>query len=107
MRFLIRAFFVLVLLALLGAGGAYLVAGRMAGPTIEIAKPDKYVGASTPVEVSVTAPGGTVSALQIALEQNGKQTPLYRQGDTAVRRPRSTATASRSRASSARRPSPT
>ena len=82
MRFLIRAFFVLLLLALLGAGGAYLVAGRMAGPTIEIAKPDKYVGTSTPLEVSVTAPGGTVSALQIALEQNGKQTPLYTQGDT-------------------------
>jgi murein DD-endopeptidase MepM/ murein hydrolase activator NlpD len=82
MRFLIRAFFVLVLLALLGAGGAYILAGRMPGPTIEIAKPGKFVGTATPVEVTVTAPGGKVSALQIVLDQNGKQTPIYSQGDS-------------------------
>jgi murein DD-endopeptidase MepM/ murein hydrolase activator NlpD len=80
MRFLIRAFFVLVLLALLAAGGAYVYAGRMPGPSIDISKPDKFVGTSTPLEVAVTTPGGTVSALQIVFEQNGKQTPIYTQG---------------------------
>jgi murein DD-endopeptidase MepM/ murein hydrolase activator NlpD len=80
MRFLIRAFFVLVLLALLAAGGAYVYAGRMPGPSIDITKPDKFVGTSTPLEVAVTTPGGTVSALQIVFEQNGKQTPIYTQG---------------------------
>jgi murein DD-endopeptidase MepM/ murein hydrolase activator NlpD len=80
MRFLIRAFFVLVLLALLAAGGAYVYAGRMPGPAIDISKPDKFVGTATPLEVAVTTPGGTVSALQIVFEQGGKQTPIYAQG---------------------------
>ena len=44
MRFLIRAFFVLVLLAVVAAGGAYVYAGRMPGPAIDISKPDKFVG---------------------------------------------------------------
>jgi murein DD-endopeptidase MepM/ murein hydrolase activator NlpD len=80
MRFLIRAFFVLVLLAVVAAGGAYVYAGRIPGPAIDISKPDKFVGTATPLEVAVTAPGGTVSALQIVFEQNGKQTPIYTQG---------------------------
>ena len=80
MRFLIRAFFVLVLLAVVAAGGAYLYAGRMSGPAIDISKPDKFVGTATPLEVAVATPGGTVSALQIVFEQNGKQTPIYTQG---------------------------
>ena len=80
MRFLIRAFFVLVLLAVVAAGGAYVYAGRMPGPAIDISKPDKFVGTATPLEVAVTTPGGTVSALQVVFEQNGKQTPIYTQG---------------------------
>jgi murein DD-endopeptidase MepM/ murein hydrolase activator NlpD len=80
MRFLIRAFFVLIALALLAAGGAYVYAGRMPGPAIDIAKPEKFVGVSTPLEVVVTTPGGNVSALRVVFEQNGKQTPLYAQG---------------------------
>ena len=55
----------------------------MPGPPIQIDKPDKFVGVATPLEVVVTAPGATLSKLQIVLEQNGKQTPLYTQGDTA------------------------
>jgi murein DD-endopeptidase MepM/ murein hydrolase activator NlpD len=83
MRFLIRAFFVLVLLALLAAGGAYVYAGRMPPPAIDISRPDKFVGMATPLEVAVTTPGGNVSALQIVFEQNGKQTPIYTQGGTS------------------------
>jgi murein DD-endopeptidase MepM/ murein hydrolase activator NlpD len=82
MRFLIRAFFSLILIALVAAGGAYLYAGRMAGPAIEIAKPEKFVGAATPLVVVVTTPGGMASKLQIVLEQNGKQTPIFTYGDT-------------------------
>jgi murein DD-endopeptidase MepM/ murein hydrolase activator NlpD len=80
MRFLIRASFFLIAVALLTAGGAYLYAGRLPGAAIDITKPDKFVGASTPLEVAVTAPGGTVSALQVVFEQNGKQTTIYTQG---------------------------
>ncbi len=73
MRFLLG----LVLILLLAAGGVFLYAGRLPAPAIEIAKPTKYVGQSTPVEVAVTAPGAALQALTIAFEQNGKQTPLF------------------------------
>src|SRR5215217_5572075 len=77
MRFLLG----LVLILLLAAGGAYLVAGRMAGPPIEIIKPEKVVGVSTPLEVAIQAPGARLEQLQIALEQNGKQFPLFSLAD--------------------------
>ena len=73
MRFLLA----LVVLVLVVCGGAFLYAGRLPGPSIEIAKPVKYVGVSTPVEVHVTAPQGKFTKLDVAFEQNGKQTPLF------------------------------
>ena len=73
MRYLIG----LVLFAALVAGGLFLYAGRLPGPTIEIAKPAKYVGQTTTVEVTLRAPGTKwVGDFQIAFEQGGKQTPL-------------------------------
>jgi murein DD-endopeptidase MepM/ murein hydrolase activator NlpD len=83
MRFLMRAFFSLILIALVAAGGAYLYAGRMKGPAIEITKPDKFVGVATPLEVVVTTPGAAVSKLQIVFEQNGKQTPVFSSASTS------------------------
>ena len=77
MRFLLG----LVLILLLAAGGAYVVAGRMAGPPIQIVKPDKIVGVSSPLEVAVEAPGARLEALDIVLEQNGKQFPLFSLAD--------------------------
>ena len=53
-----------------------ILAGHRPGPTIAITKPDHLVGASTPVDVSVTAPGGKLTALQIVVDQDGKSTPL-------------------------------
>jgi len=73
MRFLLG----LVLAALVACGAAFIYAGRLAGPAIEIAKPTKYVGVSTPVEVHVTAPQGRLTKLDVVFEQNGKQTPLF------------------------------
>jgi murein DD-endopeptidase MepM/ murein hydrolase activator NlpD len=66
----------LVFIAALIAGGLFVYAGRLPGPAIEMAKPAKYVGQATPLEVAVTAPGARLTTLQIAFEQNGKQTPL-------------------------------
>jgi murein DD-endopeptidase MepM/ murein hydrolase activator NlpD len=77
MRFLLG----LVLILLLAAGGAYFVAGRMPGPPIQITKPEKVVGVSTPLEVSVEAPGARLETLEILLEQNGKQFPLFTLAD--------------------------
>src|SRR5258708_28755502 len=67
----------LVLVAALVAGGVFVYAGRLPGPTIEIAKPSKYVGQATPVEIGITAPGGRLTAADVVFEQNGKQTPLF------------------------------
>lgn len=67
----------LVLILLLAAGGAYVVAGRAGGPSIDIGKPEKFVGTATPLDVTIGAPGGTLSAVNIVFEQNGRQTPLY------------------------------
>jgi murein DD-endopeptidase MepM/ murein hydrolase activator NlpD len=67
----------LVLILLLAAGGAFVYAGRQPGPAIDISKPAKYIGQSTPVDVAVTAPEAHLSKLQIVFEQNGKQTRLF------------------------------
>jgi murein DD-endopeptidase MepM/ murein hydrolase activator NlpD len=67
----------LVLILLLALGGAYVVAGRAGGPSIDIGKPEKFVGTATPLDVTVGAPGGKLTTLSIVFEQNGKQTPLF------------------------------
>jgi murein DD-endopeptidase MepM/ murein hydrolase activator NlpD len=67
----------LIFLALIVAGGAYVVAGRGAPPTISIDKPDRPVGQKSELQVTAGAPAGTLSSLTISLEQNGKTTPLF------------------------------
>ena len=74
----------LVLLVVLVAGGAYVVAGRMDGPAIEITKPEKFVGTSTDVEFIVRTPAAELKNLTMVFEQNGKQFPLYSLGDEGV-----------------------
>lgn len=74
----------LLVLLLLVAAGAWVFAGRQAGPAIEIGKPDKFVGMSTPLDVTVGAPGGQLTALEVALEQNGKRIPLYAMGQATA-----------------------
>jgi murein DD-endopeptidase MepM/ murein hydrolase activator NlpD len=71
----------LVLILLLALGGAWFVAGRMGGPSIEFQKPEKFIGASTPVEVVVGAPANRLKTLRIVLEQDGKSFPVYSLGD--------------------------
>jgi murein DD-endopeptidase MepM/ murein hydrolase activator NlpD len=67
----------LVLILALVAGGAFIYAGRLPGPAIEIAKPTKYVGQSSSLEVALSAPAAKIDAITIVFEQNGKQTPLF------------------------------
>ena len=80
MRFIVA----LLLILVLAAGGAYVVAGRAGGPSIQIAKPEKFVGVSTPLEVAVGAPGGQLKSIAIAFEQGGKSTTLYSMTDGQV-----------------------
>ena len=51
------------------AGGAYLYAGRLPGPTITITQPDRFMGRATPVDIVIEAPGGSLSALEVAVRQ--------------------------------------
>jgi murein DD-endopeptidase MepM/ murein hydrolase activator NlpD len=71
-----RKLLVLLLLVLAGCGFAFWYAGRLPGPTIAITKPEKLAGAVTPVEVSVTAPGGKIGSVHVVFEQDGKSTDL-------------------------------
>lgn len=65
----------LLLIIVLAAAGVWIYAGRQPGPTIDIAKPAKWVGANTPVQIGVAAP--KLKTVSIVFEQNGKQTTLY------------------------------
>ena len=74
----------LLVLILVVLGGAWLFAGRMGGPAIEFKQPEKFVGASTPVEILVGAPAPRLKTLTIAVEQNGKTFPVYSLGDAGA-----------------------
>ena len=77
MRFLVRAFLALVVLAVLGCGIAYYMAGRQPGPSITVRGPEKFVGQNTPLEFAVDAPGGQFSLIEAALEQDGQSHPVF------------------------------
>jgi murein DD-endopeptidase MepM/ murein hydrolase activator NlpD len=77
MRYLVA----LVALVLVLLGGAFLLAGRMAGPAIQIERPERFVGHATPMDVVVTAPGAELSAMTIEVEQAGRRFPVYALGD--------------------------
>jgi hypothetical protein len=68
----------LVLILLLAAGGAWIVAGRMAPPSIAIEKPEKFVGTASPLQITINAPDAkALKPIRVAFEQNGKQTTLF------------------------------
>jgi hypothetical protein len=71
-----RTVLALLLILLVVCGGVFIYAGRIPGPTIAIAKPERLVGVVTPVEVSVTAPGGKLLSLHVYFEQNGTTSEL-------------------------------
>jgi murein DD-endopeptidase MepM/ murein hydrolase activator NlpD len=75
MRFFKLLLLTVVLIAVAAAGVMWYLAGNEDGPTITIHSPEKYVGRSTRLAVSIaseTELAGTV----INVEQNGKAVPL-------------------------------
>jgi len=76
-----RAFLKLVVSVVLVAaaiyGGAWLVAGRLTGPAIEIRQPGSYVGQTSMLELMVEAPGGQFSSVDVTVEQGGKSFPVF------------------------------
>lgn len=71
MRFFKLIVLGIVLLAIAGAAGAWYMAGRQPGPSISIASPQKYVGRSTPLSITVES-DTPITAPEIAIEQGGQ-----------------------------------
>jgi len=67
----------LLLLVLVGFGGAYLIAGSGAPPKITIDKPERFVGQAGTLQVTAEAPLAKFTTLAISVEQNGKRVPLF------------------------------
>ena len=74
MRFL-RWLFFLVILAGIGLGVAYYVAGTLDGPVISIRQPS-VVGQAASLDVIIDAPGAELSALTVQMEQKGRTFPI-------------------------------
>ena len=77
MRFLSRALLFLVIICGLVLGGAYLYAGTLPGPAIEMKSPEKFVGQNSQLEFSVDAPGGLFTKVDAVLEQEGQSTSIF------------------------------
>jgi murein DD-endopeptidase MepM/ murein hydrolase activator NlpD len=77
MRALLKFLLLLIVLGAVVVGGAWIWAGRMAGPVIEIRQPDKFIGRTSSLDVSLTAPQGRFSRVEIGIEQNGKTHPVF------------------------------
>ena len=53
---MLKFLLVVVLLAAVVLGGAWWWAGRMSGPSIDLKQPGRFVGQSTPLELTLQAP---------------------------------------------------
>jgi murein DD-endopeptidase MepM/ murein hydrolase activator NlpD len=77
MRALLKFLLILLVLAAVVVGGAWLWAGRMEGPTIELRQPGQFIGQATPLELVIEAPGGQFSRVEVAVEQNGQTHEVF------------------------------
>src|SRR5262245_32977687 len=72
---IVRGFFVLVVLLLIGAGVTYYFAGKAPGPGIAIQTP-AVIGQTGALDVTVDAPGGRLDDLSIVLNQGTQHFPV-------------------------------
>ena len=79
-----RILLVVIVILGAGAGAAWYFAGKAEGPKIEIAAPTDAIGQIGNLVVNVDAPGGTLTVLDVALEQNGKRLPLFSTQDASA-----------------------
>lgn len=83
MQFIRRAFVAIVVIALGSGAAAWFLAGREAGPAIEIKSPGAFIGQKSSLEVFVDAPAGKLTRLTAALTQGGKAMHVFSLDDTA------------------------
>ena len=74
---MIRVLIGLTLVAALVLGAAFYIAGNASGPQIEIVQPTRLIGRSAIFEATVTTPDGNLTSLDVIIEQDGRQLPLY------------------------------
>ena len=82
-----RALLVLIVLAAGSAGAAWVLAGREAGPAIEVKSPAKFIGQAGSLELFVDAPAGRLTRLTATITQGGQTIPVFAldgAGDTAA-----------------------
>jgi murein DD-endopeptidase MepM/ murein hydrolase activator NlpD len=87
MRFLVRALLLLIVIAVVGGGIGWYLAGREPGPQIVITSPEGFVGQKGSLTFTVVTPDGRFSALDAAIEQNGQRIPLAPEGGIAYVEP--------------------
>lgn len=68
---------VVLLLLLAAAGGAWHMAGKSDPPAIAIAKPERLIGPSGDLEVTITTPGGELTELEVVLQQGDTRFPVF------------------------------
>jgi murein DD-endopeptidase MepM/ murein hydrolase activator NlpD len=76
MRFLRRLLFLAVLIAMAGFGIGWFLAGRAEGPAITITAPERFVGQSGSLELTIDVAGGELSGLSVVVEQGTQAIPL-------------------------------
>jgi murein DD-endopeptidase MepM/ murein hydrolase activator NlpD len=77
MRFLVRALLFLLILGGVVLGGAYIYAGTLPGPLIEVRSPEKYVGQRTQLEFAVDTPQGEFTSVEASVTQEGQSTSVF------------------------------
>jgi len=74
----IRLVVALVLLVAVAVGaGVYVVAGRAAGPAIDIHQPTRFIGRTARFEASIDATDGVLIDITAVIEQAGVTLPLF------------------------------
>ena len=77
MRAVLKRFTVVVILGVLVFGAAWIWAGRIEGPRIEIRQPDRFIGQTTTLDLAVDASGGRFARVDVSVEQGDRAYPVY------------------------------
>ncbi len=77
MQFIRRALVAIVVIAIGSGAAAWFMAGREAGPVIDIKSPGAFIGQKSSLELFVDAPAGKLTRLTAALTQGGKAMHVF------------------------------
>jgi hypothetical protein len=78
---ILRTLIVLLLLAAIVMAAAWHLAGKAAGPRVTVMSPARAIGRTGELDVLIESPGARLDRLDVALEQNGRTTPLFALGE--------------------------